>query len=124
MENVCIEKLFGFKKNDLMEKMAEYKIWWIELFGFKNWLDGKIACIEKLLGFKNWLDGKIAYTRKLLGFKNWLDGNTAYTRKLLGFKNWLDGKTPCTKKLFEFKNWLYWNIVLLKLDLWTFDFEQ
>jgi hypothetical protein len=56
MEKTTCTENFLDSKIDWMERTSIEKLLW-----FKNWSDGKIACIEKLLGFKNWLDGKLLY---------------------------------------------------------------
>jgi hypothetical protein len=65
----CMEKLL-ILKIILIQKLIWWKTWTKKSIGFKNWLDGKIAFIEKLLGFKNYLDEKTVCIKKTTWIQN------------------------------------------------------
>jgi len=60
------------------------------LLGFKNGLDSKITCAEKLIRFKNGLNGKTPYTKQLFGFKmDWMK-NIFKQKNNTWIKKWIE----------------------------------
>jgi len=69
--------------------------------------------MKKLLTFKNWLDGKTPCTEKLLELKIDSRWKKSYW-KIVWIQNWFYQKIACVKKLITLKNYLYWKIVYIE----------